>query len=98
MRILIKLVILALAGYGAYKLYEEYGNRAPGLVGPAQEFGDRVSTAAHHAADTLSASGAEAASAIKDAAAATQRAAEDAVAAASRELATDSDTSTNATN
>jgi hypothetical protein len=97
MRILIKLVVLALAGYGAYALYEKYGNRVPALSGPAQEFGDRVSTAAHNAADTLSDSGTQAASAIKDAAAEAQRAAQDAVAAANRGLATDPDASTNAT-
>ena len=65
MRILIKLVILALAGYGAYKLYEEYGNRAPASSAPHKSSGTVLSTVAHRAADTLSASGAEAANAYQ---------------------------------
>jgi hypothetical protein len=97
MRILIKLVVLALAGYGGYSLYEKYGNRIPALRGPAQEFGDRVTSAAHDAGDTLSGSVSQAAGAVKDVAAETRRAATDAATAASQALTEDDETTSNET-
>jgi len=83
---LLKLAFVPLVGYSAYALYERYGNRAPALVGPAEDFRDRMHVVAEHAANRVGESGAQAASTVKDAAAEAQRAAHDAVAAASREL------------
>ena len=37
MRLLLRLIVLALAGYGAYALLSEYRDRLPGLGGGATE-------------------------------------------------------------
>ena len=53
MRLLLKLVILALAGYGAKALYDRYGAQAGGLQAPAGDFVDRARQAVGEAAQQV---------------------------------------------
>jgi hypothetical protein len=78
MRFFTRLGILALAGYGAWKLMEVYGPRAQHLQGPMQEFSDRAMSATRRAADDIGTAADRAAGAAKDAGAEIGRAARDA--------------------
>jgi len=86
MRLLIRLAMLALAGYGAWRLYEQYGPRAKELRGPAQEFSDRTTTAVQDAVQNVSRAAGQAASSVRDAEAEVERAARDAADEAERRL------------
>jgi hypothetical protein len=86
MRIVIRLVVLALAGYGAWKIYEEYGSRMPEVRGDLDEFTTRTTDAARDAAEHVSSSASEAADAIKKSTADIESAAKDAQANLTRTL------------
>jgi ABC-type transporter Mla subunit MlaD len=77
MRMLIRLVTLALAGYGAWSLYERYGSQTRELEPPVREFSDRATAAAKDAAENVGRSAQDAASAVGDATSELQRAARD---------------------
>lgn len=68
MRLLLKLVILALAGYGAKALYDRYGAQAGGLQAPAGEFVDRARHAVGEAAQQVKGSMRDTAHDVEDAA------------------------------
>jgi hypothetical protein len=67
-RLVIRLVVLALAGYGAWKLFDEYGSRAKNLSGPIETFSDRATTAARDAAEGVGSGAHQAAVAVEDSA------------------------------
>jgi hypothetical protein len=69
MRLLLRLVILALAGYGVKALYDRYGTHAGELQRPASEFIDRASSALGRSAEQARGSVAGAAAEVRDAAA-----------------------------
>jgi hypothetical protein len=91
MRSLLRLIVLALAGYGAWSLYEKYGQRLSSLAAPAKEFSQRATGTAESAADRLRGAGKEAAESLKSAAVELDEAATDAGAAAMRTLQTGDD-------
>jgi uncharacterized protein YjbJ (UPF0337 family) len=68
MRLLIRLVILALAGYGAKALYDRYAGAAGQLQQPASEFFDRARSAVGQTAEQVKGSVRSSASDVKDAA------------------------------
>ena len=86
LRPLIRLVVLALAGYGAWKLYEEYGSRAKNLGGPIETFSDRATTAARGAAEGVGSAAHQAAVAVEDSAEKIALAAKDSANEAARTL------------
>jgi hypothetical protein len=75
---IIRLVVLALSAYGAWKIYEEYGDRIPALRHSVDEFSDRTSSATKDAAERVGHDAHDAASAISDSAAEVRDAAKDA--------------------
>jgi len=81
MRLLIRVVILGLAGYGAWCLYDRYGAASASMRGPVQDFSSRASTAARDAARQVGASAQRAADesrdAVSDATSEVSRAAQD---------------------
>ncbi len=91
MRSLLRLIILALAGYGAWSVYEKYGQRLGGLTAPAKEFSQRATNTAESAADRLRGAGKEAADSLKSAAVELDEAATDAGNSAMRTLQTGND-------
>jgi hypothetical protein len=68
MRLLIRLVILALAGYGAKALYDRYAGPAGELQQPASEFFDRARSAVGQTAEQVKGSVRGSAADVKDAA------------------------------
>jgi len=73
-KIIIRLIVLALSAYGVWKLYEEYGDRIPAMRGSLDEFSDRTATAATRvgsaaddASDAIKASASDIGDAAKDA-------------------------------
>jgi hypothetical protein len=90
LRLLIRLVVLALAGYGAWKLFDEYGSRAKNLSGPIETFSDRATTAARDAADGVGSAAHQAAVAVEDSAEKIARAAKDSADEAARTLGSNS--------
>jgi hypothetical protein len=65
---IIRLVVLSLSAYGAWKLYEEYGDRLPAMRGSLDEFSERSGNAAKSAAQRVSSDVDDASGAIRDAA------------------------------
>jgi hypothetical protein len=86
MRIMLRLAILALAGYGAWRLYDEYGKQLPGMRPRFDEFSARTKRATGRAADRVSVDAEDARGAIRDAAVDVRDAAADAGASAQRNL------------
>jgi hypothetical protein len=86
LRTLIRLVVLALAGYGVWKLFDEYGGRAKDLSGPIETFSDRATTAARDAAQGVGSAAHQAAVAVEDSAEKIARAAKDSADEAARHL------------
>jgi hypothetical protein len=86
MRSMIRLVVLGLAGYGAWSLYEEYGQRLKDLRGPMREFSARATNATKTAANDISSAAEDATDAVKDSTAEIERAAKDARDNATRTL------------
>src|SRR5438552_1069541 len=84
MRTLTRLTILALAGYGGWTLYQEYGGRTKNLREPIKELSDRAVTATREAAESVKLAATQAAAAVKDSTAEVERAAKDAADEASR--------------
>ena len=78
MRILLRLMVLGLAAYGGWKLYEEYGDRLPAMRGDLDEFSTRTANAAKDASEQLSSAANDATSALKSSASDIQDAAKDA--------------------
>lgn len=68
MRLLFRLVILALAGYGAKTLYDRYAGTAADLQQPASQFLDRARSAVGQTAQQVGDSVRGSASQMKDAA------------------------------
>ena len=68
MKFIIRLVVLALSAYGAWKLYEEYGDRIPAMRGSVDEFSDRSATAAKDAATQVGNAAGDAGDAIRSSA------------------------------
>jgi|tagenome__1003787_1003787.scaffolds.fasta_scaffold17387576_1 hypothetical protein len=91
MRILRRLIVLTLAGYGAWSLYERYGARLSGLSEPAKEFSQRATSTAQSTADRLRGAGTDAAESLKSAAAELDDAATEASTSAMRTLQTGDD-------
>ena len=87
MRLLIRLTILALAGYGGWMLYQEYGGRVKHLREPMKKLSDRAATATRDAAENVEVAANQAAGAVKDSTVEVGRAAKDAADEASRALA-----------
>jgi hypothetical protein len=87
MRLLIRLTILALAGYGGWMLSQEYGGRVKYLREPMKKFSDRAAAATRDAAGNVEVAANQAAAAVKDSTVEVERAAKDAVDEASRSLA-----------
>ena len=90
MGLMTRLAILGLAGFGAWKLWEEYGPRVQDAMG---EFSDRASTATRRAgdefgkaADDFGKAADRATGAVKDAGTDIGRAAKDATADASSQF------------
>jgi hypothetical protein len=77
-RMIIRLIVLALSGYGAWKLYEQYGDRLPAMRGSFDEFSNRTASAAKDAADRVGSAADDATSAIRDSASDISAAARDA--------------------
>jgi hypothetical protein len=77
-KMIIRLVVLALSAYGAWKLYEDYGDRIPALRGSVDDFSTRSTTAAQDAADRVSFDAGDASEAVRNAAADIGAAARDA--------------------
>jgi hypothetical protein len=75
MRMLIRLAILALAGCGAWSLYDRYGARSRRLRPPLREAAIRATAAAKGAGEQVGQSAQQAVKAVEDAAAEIQRAA-----------------------
>jgi len=94
MKMIIRLVVLALAGYGAWKIYEDYGDRVPALRQTADEFSGRTSDATRDAAERLGYAADDASSAIGDSAADIRDAAKDAQERVTRTLQDTPDAST----
>ena len=65
MKIIIRLIVLALSAYGAWKLYEEYGDRIPAMRGSVDEFSERSTAAVNDAAGRVGADADDASDAIK---------------------------------
>jgi len=63
---MIRLGVLALAGYGAWTLYDKYGRQLPRLRTPMSEFAERTTDATQHAARRVGAATHDATDAIKD--------------------------------
>jgi hypothetical protein len=68
MRLLFRLAILALAGYGAKALYDRYAPRAEMLRGPASEFVDRAKGAVGDSAQQMTSAAKDLTTEIKSAA------------------------------
>jgi uncharacterized protein YjbJ (UPF0337 family) len=77
-KMIIRLVVLALSAYGAWKLYEEYGDRIPALRQSADDFAGRTSDATQDAAQRVGYAADDATSAIRDSAGDIRDAAKDA--------------------
>jgi hypothetical protein len=77
-KMIIRLGLLALSAYGAWKLYEEYGDRVPALRQSVDEFSGRTSSATKDAAERVGYAADDASSAIGDSAADIRDAAKDA--------------------
>jgi hypothetical protein len=88
MRLLLRLIGIALAGYGAWALYNQYGDRVRNLSGPAKDFSEHAQTAAQSTADTFRDAGSDVADSLRNSASEIDRAATDAGAAAMRTLQT----------
>jgi hypothetical protein len=85
-RMIIRLVVLALSAYGAWKLYEQYGDRIPAMRGSFDEFSDRTASATKDAADRVGSAADDASSAIRDSASDIGAAARDAQESITRTL------------
>lgn len=77
MKFIIRLIVLAFAAFGAWKLYEEYGDRIPAMRGSVDEFSTRTTTAAKDAATHVGSAAGDAGDAIKASAVDIRSAAED---------------------
>ena len=86
MKMIIRLVVLALAGFGAWKLYEQYGDRIPAMRGSFDEFSDRTASAAKDAADRVGYAADDATNPLRDSASDIGAAARDAQESMSRTL------------
>jgi hypothetical protein len=85
-RMIIRLVVLALSAYGAWKLYEQYGDRIPAMRGSFDEFSDRTVSATKDAADRVGSAADDASRAIRDSASDIGAAAQDAQESITRTL------------
>jgi hypothetical protein len=93
-RLIIRLVVLALSAYGAWKLYEEYGDRLPAMRGSLDEFSERSGNAANDAAQRVGFDLDDAGDALRDAASDIGNAAKDAQDNVTRSLRDTSNAST----
>ena len=82
MRLLIRLIGLALAGYGAWVLYDKYGTRVKDLAGPAKDFSERARATADSTANTFRDAGKDIAESLRSSASEIDSAASDAGTAA----------------
>jgi hypothetical protein len=85
-KIIIRLVVLALSAYGAWKLYEDYGDRVPAVRGSLDEFSTRTTNAAKDAAGRVGSAADDASDAIRDSASDIGTAAKDAQESVTRTL------------
>ena len=86
MKLIIRLIVLALAGFGAWKLWEQYGSRVPAVRGSIDEFSTRTTSAANDAAERVGSAAEDATAAIKDSVADIESAAKDAQVNVARNL------------
>jgi hypothetical protein len=77
MRWLIRLATLALAGYGAWSVYDRYGSRSRQLEPAVRQFSDRATAAAKGAAENVGRSAQDAASSVGEATSEMHRAVKD---------------------
>ena len=94
MKMIIRLVVLALSAYGAWKLYEEYGDRVPAMRGSLDEFSERSGNAARDAAERVGYDVDDASGALRDAGTEIGNAARDAQDSVTRTLRETSNAST----
>jgi hypothetical protein len=85
-RMIIRLIVLALSAYGAWKIYEEYGNRIPAMRGTFDEFSTRTASAAKDAAGRVGSAADDAGDALKHSASDIGDAAKDAQESVTRTL------------
>jgi hypothetical protein len=93
-KLIIRLVVLALSAYGAWKLYEEYGDRLPAMRGSLDDFSERSGNAARGAADRVAFDVDDAGDAVMNAGAEIGNAAKDAQDSVTRTLRDTSNAST----
>jgi hypothetical protein len=86
MRIMLRIAILALAGYGAWKLYDEYGQQLPDVRSSLDELSTRTKRATDRAGNQVGADAEDASRAIGDAAVDVRDAAADAGTSAHRNV------------